>query len=124
MTALGGRAAEELIFGDVSTGPEGDIDLVTSLARQMVGRWGMSSAVGPMAVLPRDNEPGFFLGPEAPSERTRELLDAEVRRLIEECYEHALEQLSPAVLEAVRGVDVLIHDAQYSRDELRHGKQG
>ena len=39
-------------------------------------------------------------------------------------HEHALEQLSPAVLEAVRGVDVLIHDAQYSRDELRHGKQG
>jgi ribonuclease BN (tRNA processing enzyme) len=39
-------------------------------------------------------------------------------------HEHTLEQLSPAVLEAVRGVDVLIHDAQYSRDELRHGKQG
>ena len=39
-------------------------------------------------------------------------------------HEHALEQLSPAVLEAVRGVDMLIHDAQYSRDELRHGKQG
>jgi phosphoribosyl 1,2-cyclic phosphodiesterase len=39
-------------------------------------------------------------------------------------HEHACEQLSPAVLEAVRGVDVLIHDAQYSRDELRHGKQG
>jgi ribonuclease BN (tRNA processing enzyme) len=39
-------------------------------------------------------------------------------------HEHALEQLSPSVLEAVRGIDVLIHDAQYSRDELRHGKQG
>jgi phosphoribosyl 1,2-cyclic phosphodiesterase len=39
-------------------------------------------------------------------------------------HEHALEQLSPTVLEAVRGVDVLIHDAQYSRDELRQGKQG
>jgi ribonuclease BN (tRNA processing enzyme) len=39
-------------------------------------------------------------------------------------HEHALEQLSPTVLEAVRGVDVLIHDAQYSRDELQHGKQG
>jgi len=39
-------------------------------------------------------------------------------------HEHALERLSPAVLEAVRGVDVLIHDAQYSRDELRQGKQG
>jgi cell division protease FtsH len=93
MAALGGRAAEELVFGDVSTGPEGDIEIVTSLARQMIGRWGMSAAIGPMAVLPRDTDPGFFVGGEAPSERTRELMDAEVRRLIEECYERALEQL-------------------------------
>jgi cell division protease FtsH len=90
---LGGRAAEELVFGEVTTGPESDIDTVTALARQMVGRWGMSEAIGAMAVLPREPEPGFFLGPEAPSERTRELLDAEVRRLIEEGYERALEDL-------------------------------
>jgi cell division protease FtsH len=93
MAALGGRAAEELVFGGVSTGPEGDIELVTALARQMVGRWGMSDAIGPMAVLPSDGAPGFFVGPEAPSEQTRELLDAEVRRLIDECYDRAFEQL-------------------------------
>jgi cell division protease FtsH len=49
ITALGGRAAEELVFGNVSTGPEGDIEGVTRLARQMVGRWGMSEAIGPVS---------------------------------------------------------------------------
>jgi cell division protease FtsH len=93
MTALGGRAAEELVLGDVSTGQEGDIDLVTALARQMVGRWGMSNAIGPLAVLPGDEDPGFFVGADAPSEQTREVLDSEVRRLVDECYDRAFEQL-------------------------------
>ena len=45
--ALGGRAAEELVYGDVTTGAESDLDQVSGIARQMVGRWGMSDAVGP-----------------------------------------------------------------------------
>jgi cell division protease FtsH len=92
-TALAGRAAEELVFGNVTTGPEGDIELVTQLARQMVGRWGMSDAIGPVAVIPNGTESGYFLSSDAPSERTRELMDAEIRQLIEDCYEMALEQL-------------------------------
>jgi cell division protease FtsH len=92
-TALAGRAAEELVFGNVTTSPEGDIELVTQLARQMVGRWGMSDAIGPVAVIPEVTEAGYFLSSDAPSERTRELMDAEIRRLIEDCYETALEQL-------------------------------
>ena len=52
--ALGGRAAEEVVLGETSTGAESDIQQLTEIARQMVGRWGMSSAIGPVAVLPRD----------------------------------------------------------------------
>jgi cell division protease FtsH len=92
-TALAGRAAEELVFGSVTTSPEGDIELVTQLARQMVGRWGMSEAIGPVAIVPDGSEPGYFLSSDAPSERTRELMDAEIRRLIEDCYDAAVEQL-------------------------------
>ena len=50
--ALGGRAAEEVVFGEPTTGAESDIQQLTEIARQMVGRWGMSDAIGPLAVLP------------------------------------------------------------------------
>ena len=51
--ALGGRAAEETLFGDQTTGAEGDIAQITALVRHMVGRWGMSATIGMVAVLPR-----------------------------------------------------------------------
>ena len=50
--ALGGRAAEELVYGDITTGAESDLEQVTRIARQMVGRWGMSEAIGPVSILP------------------------------------------------------------------------
>src|SRR5205823_1733416 len=52
--ALGGRVAEEVVFGTVTSGAEADIQQLTAIARHMVGRWGMSDAVGPIAVLPAD----------------------------------------------------------------------
>jgi cell division protease FtsH len=82
--ALGGRAAEELVFGDQTTGAENDIAQVTALVRQMVGRWGMNSAIGMVAVLPRD---GANPWGELTSPRTLELLDEEVRRTVEASYE-------------------------------------
>jgi cell division protease FtsH len=85
--ALGGRAAEEVVFGDQTTGAEGDIAQVTGLVRQMVGRWGMSSAIGMVAVLPRDggNPWGDLASP-----RTLELLDEEVRRTVEAAYDEVV----------------------------------
>ena len=50
--ALGGRAAEDLVYGEMTTGAESDLEQVASIARQMVGRWGMSEAIGPVTVLP------------------------------------------------------------------------
>jgi cell division protease FtsH len=93
--ALGGRAAEELIYGDVTTGAESDLEQVTNIARQMVGRWGMSDRIGLVSVLPGpSDDQTFFPGtPGGPSEATRELVDEEVRAIVEECYRLALERL-------------------------------
>jgi cell division protease FtsH len=93
--ALGGRAAEELVFGDLTTGAESDLEQVTAIARQMVGRWGMSPAVGPVTVLP---EPGEDVGmgtmdPRSPSEATRQLVDSEARAIIDDCHHRAVDIL-------------------------------
>jgi cell division protease FtsH len=94
--ALGGRAAEEIVYGDVTTGAESDLEQVTSIARQMVGRWGMSDAIGLVSVLPAPgSEVQLLPGADgaAPSEATRELVDAEVRRIVDECYVKAVARL-------------------------------
>jgi cell division protease FtsH len=83
---LGGRAAEEVLFGDQTTGAESDIAQVTALVRHMAGRWGMSSAIGMVAVLPPDG--GAWGQPASP--RTLELLDEEVRRTIETAYDEVV----------------------------------
>jgi cell division protease FtsH len=89
--ALGGRAAEELIYGDLTTGAESDLEQVTRIARLMVGRWGMSAAIGPVSVLPAGaDEAALPLAPGPVSEATRQLVDAEVRRIVDECYGRAL----------------------------------
>jgi cell division protease FtsH len=90
--ALGGRAAEEIVYGEATTGAESDLDQATRLARQMVGRWGMSSAVGPVSVLPPPGQEQPF-GVDGVAPATRELVDEEVRRLIEDCYGEAVETL-------------------------------
>jgi cell division protease FtsH len=93
--ALGGRAAEELVYGDITTGAESDLEQVTRIARQMVGRWGMSDAVGPMSVLPAPGQEQIVLpgSPDSLSEATRNLVESETRRIIDECYDVALGKL-------------------------------
>ena len=66
--ALGGRVAEETVFGTITTGAESDIDQVTTIARQMVGRWGMSEAIGFVRVLPADGR-GSMFGTQAKAPR-------------------------------------------------------
>ena len=84
--ALGGRVAEEAVFGTISTGAESDIDQVTTIARQMVGRWGMSDAIGFVRVLPSDGRGSFFGSAGESSEATQRVLDEEVRRLIDTAH--------------------------------------
>jgi cell division protease FtsH len=88
--ALGGRAAEEIVYSDVTTGAENDMEHASSIARQMVGRWGMSPVIGPVSVLPSSQDQAAVDG-VAPA--TRELVDTETRRIIEECYEQAVATL-------------------------------
>jgi cell division protease FtsH len=91
--ALGGRAAEEVVYGEASTGAESDIQQLTELARQMVGRWGMSPAIGPIAVLPRDGIGPALPGAAETSPHTQQLVDDEVRRIVEEAHREVLELL-------------------------------
>jgi cell division protease FtsH len=91
--ALGGRAAEEIVFNDVTTGAESDLEQITAIARQMVGRWGMSQAIGPVSVLPREERPSLLSDGSGPSDEMRRLIDDEVRRIVDECYARALQLL-------------------------------
>jgi cell division protease FtsH len=84
--ALGGRAAEQIVYGEPTTGAESDIQQLTNIARQMVGRWGMSDAVGPLAVLAAEGQGPFLPGVSEVSSRTQELIDDEVRRIVEAAY--------------------------------------
>jgi cell division protease FtsH len=88
--ALGGLAAEELVFGVISTGAEHDLETCTAIARSMVGRWGMSERIGPVSVFPPEGDPRMLGVSEG-------LLDAvadEVRRLVDECHRQATSLLT------------------------------
>jgi cell division protease FtsH len=82
--SLGGRVAEQLVFGDATTGAESDIQQVTRIARGMVERWGMSEKVGFLAVAPQEGQNMLLPGSEPVSQATQELIDAEVRRIVDE----------------------------------------
>ncbi|MER6948793.1 ATP-dependent zinc metalloprotease FtsH [Nonomuraea sp. NPDC000554] len=86
--ALGGMAAEQVVFGVITTGAENDLEQVTMIARGMVGRWGMSERVGPLTILPSDGQQ-----PQA-SPATLATVDEEARRIVDECYERAVQVLS------------------------------
>jgi len=110
---LGGRAAEEVVYGTRTTGAENDIEQATRLARAMVTRWGMSDRLGLVQLAPRGNrylgQEGEFMGSKPFSEETARIIDAEVQRIIDESHrqarrlltEHrgALDALARALLE-------------------------
>jgi cell division protease FtsH len=93
--ALGGRAAEEVVYGEVTTGAESDLDQVSRIARQMVGRWGMSDQIGPITVLPAEGQEQPFGGLDGsgPSPATRELVDSEALKIVDDCYTQAVQTL-------------------------------
>jgi cell division protease FtsH len=108
--SLGGRAAEEVVYGDITTGAESDIQQLTQIARQMVGRWGMSDKLGPVTLLPSDGQGPLLPGASETSPQTQWLVDEEVRRLIDDAHaevtqllsdhRQALDNLAHALLEA------------------------
>jgi cell division protease FtsH len=91
--ALGGRSAEEVVFGDLTTGAESDIQQLTRIARHMVGRWGMSEAIGPIAVIPSDGQGFLFPGASETSAETQRTVDQEVRRIVDTAHVEVTELL-------------------------------
>jgi cell division protease FtsH len=89
--ALGGRVAEEVVYGDVTTGAESDIEQLTRIARRMVGQWGMSDRFGPIALLPADDAQRFP-GVSEVSQQTQAEIDDEVQRVVENAH-HAVTAL-------------------------------
>jgi cell division protease FtsH len=92
--ALAGRVAEEIVYGRITTGAESDIQQLTQIARQMVGRWGMSEKVGPIAVLPVDGSGPALPGASETSEQTQSLVDQEVRRIVDDAHAEVTQLLS------------------------------
>jgi cell division protease FtsH len=84
--ALGRRAAEEIVFGQISTGAESDIEQLTGLARRMAGRWGMSDALGPISLIPHDGSGPFLPGVAEVSPGRQRILDDEVHRIVSEAH--------------------------------------
>ena len=108
--SLGGRVAEEVVYGKITTGAESDLEQLTDIARQMVGRWGMSDKIGPRTLLPRDGQGPLLTGAGEASPQTQWLIDEEVHRIVEDAHaevtqlltEHReqLDSLADALLEA------------------------
>jgi cell division protease FtsH len=111
VVALGGRAAEKLIYQESTAGAENDLERATDIARRMVTHWGMSERLGPVSYKVSDDDP--FLGREIHrqrtfSEHTMELIDEEVARMLHLAAEEAekllidnreqLEKLTQALL--------------------------
>ena len=114
---LGGRAAEEIVFGTRTTGAENDIEQVTNLARSMVTRWGMSDRLGMVQLAPQQNPYlntlGGFGATRSFSEDTARAIDAEVLRIIAESHDEARRLLT----EHRRALDALA-EALLARETL------
>ncbi len=118
--ALGGRVAEEIVYDSISAGAESDIQQLTMIARQMVGRWGMSREIGPVAVIPSEAQNPLLPGVSEVSESTRRLIDDEVRRIVEEAHAAVSQLLTEhrdrldSLTEALLAAETLDEDEAYA----------
>jgi cell division protease FtsH len=121
---LGGRAAEEVVYGTRTTGAENDIEQATQLARNMVTRWGMSDELGMVQLAPRQNsylggQAGF--GADKPfGEYTAQLIDAEVQRIIRDAHEQAKALLREHRQRLDALVQALLARETLDEDEILH----
>ncbi len=120
---LGGRVAEQVIFGDITTGAHNDLQKATQIARQMVCRFGMSEKLGPM-IFGKENGM-VFLGRDLMEERnyseeTARLIDSEVKRIIEEAYAKAQKLLTENRDKLELLAKMLLEKETLDADEIRH----
>jgi cell division protease FtsH len=119
---LGGRAAEEIVFGDVSTGAHNDLAKATDIARTMVKEYGMSSKMGQVYFAREKRAPFFQTGLEGAveySEATAEMIDNEVREIISEQYSRALEILMENKEVHKNGARLLLEKEKIEGEELK-----
>jgi len=118
---LGGRAAEEIVYGTRTTGAESDIEQATLLARNMVTRWGMSEELGMVQFAPRQNPylPNSGFGATTPfSEATARVIDTEVRAIIGDCHQQALRLLTAHRRELDALVEALLAHETLNEQEV------
>lgn len=115
--ALGGMAAEQVVYEVITTGAENDLEQVTNIVRGMVGRWGMSERIGRLTAIPADGQSPYGLS-AAPA--TLDAVDHEMRRIVDECYEKACRLLREnrdkldALAEALMANETLDEAAAYA----------
>jgi cell division protease FtsH len=120
-TLLGGRAAERLIYGDLSTGAANDLKQATRLAKMMVTQWGMSQRVGPISLRSSEEHP--FLGremsePRDHSEHTAQVIDEEVARILREADDRAYRLLEENREDMERLTELLIEREVITESEI------
>jgi len=124
--SLGGRVAEEIVYDSITSGAESDLQQVTAIARQMVGRWGMSPAIGPVAVLAAEGQNQLLPGVAETSQLTQQTVDSEVRRLADEAHAAALALLTrerarlDALAHALLEAETLDEEAAYAAAGVPH----
>ncbi len=121
IVSLGGRAAEELIFDDITTGASADIKHATAVAKSMVTKYGFSSAVGLVNYSSDDEE--VFIGRDyghtkAYSDTTANSIDSEIRSIVEDCYEKAKEMLKEHMDVLHKSAELLLEKERINRDEF------
>ena len=122
-SALGGRAAEQVVFGDISTGASNDLEQVTNIARRMVTQYGMSESLGPLTLGKREEM--VFLGREISEQRNygekiADEIDREVGTLVANCYDEAIEILTENRAKLDRLAAYLIEEETAEGDALDH----
>jgi cell division protease FtsH len=118
---LGGRAAEEVVYGTKTTGAENDIEQATGLVRQMVTRWGMSDKLGMVQLAPRQNNwvgSSSFGASKPYGDETAKLIDMEIVRIIKECHEEAKRLLREHRAELDRLVAALMKQESLDEKEI------
>ena len=121
MVSLGGRIAEEIIFGDITTGASSDIKKATKVARKMVKRFGMSEQIGLINYDDEDDE--VFIGRDlahtrSHSEAIANEIDREVKRIIDECYRKAKEIIEENDSVLHKCAEMLLEKEKISRTEF------
>jgi cell division protease FtsH len=121
---LGGRVAEEIVFGDVSTGAQNDLYRVTSIARDMIKEYGMSERLGPIAYEKERRPifigaPGMLGGEREYSEETAQAIDEEVKKIVEGTYKRARTILTERRILLDQIAKLLLEKEVVEGDELR-----